>query len=134
MFLLTTAFLFAGAFSQVTKDCGAGKTLFTINRIAVSPDVPIKNENFTVFLDYTVPDGTTVLSGTAKYSFTYNFIPITPTIEDICKDTTCPITPGPKSQSSTSTFPDISGTLVTKTQWYDINQKELLCYSLTLKV
>ena len=115
-------------------DCSLGKSVFKLNSVNIDPVVPIKNENFTVSLDYTVPEGLTITSGTAVYSMTYNFLPFSPSTDDLCKDTSCPIIPGPHSQSSTSIFPSLTGTIVIKTQWFDDSNTQLLCYSLNLKV
>jgi len=126
------AFLFT---ATAQKDCAPGKSLFVFNSVTVSPDRPIAGTNFTVDLGFTVPDGITINSGTAVYTTTYNFIPLSPTTEDLCKNTVCPITVGPHSQSSTSLFPSgLSGNIVIKTQWFDDTHKNLLCYTLNLKV
>lgn len=132
--LLFTSFLAFATAQSTVKDCGQGSSTFVLNSLSVDPNTPVRNQNYTLNLDYTVPDGLTVISGTATYTLTYNFIPLSPTTEDICKDTTCPITPGGHSQSSTTLFPDVSGTLVAKSQWYDDAKTLLLCYQITMKV
>ena len=136
--MLILSFLLS-VFAQTTvKDCAPGSSVFVLNSLSVEPNTPLVNQNYTVNLAYTVPELTvesgTVESGTATYSLTYNFLPIAPTTEDLCLDTVCPITPGPHSQSSTSLFPDVSGTLVAKSQWFDDSSNLLLCYQITMKV
>jgi ML domain len=134
MLTLALLFLVAQTKAQTTvKDCALGSSVFVLNSLSVEPNKPLANQNFTVNLDYTVPD-LTIETGTATYSLTYNYLPITPTTEDLCLDTVCPITPGKHSQSSTSLFPQVSGTLVTKSEWYDDSSNLLLCYQLTMKV
>ena len=110
------------------NDCAIGTSLFSLNGAAFWPDPPTKNENSTVSLDYTIPDGTSITSGTVIYSITYNFIPFSPTTEDLCTNTQCPLLPGKYNQSSSSNFPDLSGSVNIKAQWYDSLNNLLLCY------
>jgi hypothetical protein len=132
-FLPLTLFLVASA--QNGKDCAPGKSVFKFNSATVTPDKPVAGSNFTIDLDFTVPDSTSITSGSAVYTTTYNFIPLSPTTEDLCKNTVCPINSGPHTQSSTSLFPSgLTGTISIKTQWFDTVQTNLLCYTLTLKV
>jgi hypothetical protein len=131
---LSLAFLFAVS-AQNGKDCAPGKSQFLFNSAIVTPSTPVSGTNFTVDLSFSVPDGVTINSGTAVYSTTYNFIPLSPTTEDLCKNTVCPIESGPHLQSSTSLFPSgLTGTISIKTQWFDDAKTNLLCYTLTLKV
>jgi hypothetical protein len=123
------------ASGQTVKDCAPGKSLFVFNSAIVTPAKPIGGVNFTVDLDFSVPEGITINSGTAVYTTTYNFIPLSPTTEDLCSNTVCPIMSGPHSQSSTSLFPTgLSGSITIKTQWFDDVKTNLLCYTLALKV
>ena len=116
-------------------DCAAGKSFYTVNRLAFYPDPPQPNVNVTLELDFTVPDQPIISSGTAVYSMTYNFLPITPTTDDLCKDTDCPINPGHHFQSTSMLLPQgLKGKLVIMTNWYDDSKNVLLCYSITAKV
>jgi hypothetical protein len=123
-----------GSYSEIT-DCSKGTSYFKVNALGFWPDPPVKGENSTISFDYTVPDGPAIDKGTAKYSVTYNFIPISPTTEDLCLSTTCPILPGTYNQSTSSTFPTgLTGTVITKIQWFDVNSKELFCAQIKVKV
>jgi hypothetical protein len=123
-----------GSYSEIT-DCSKGRSYFKVNALGFWPDPPAKGENSTISFDYTVPDGPAIDKGTAKYSVTYNFIPISPTTEDLCLSTTCPILPGTYNQSTSSTFPTgLTGTVITKIQWFDVNAKELFCAQIKVKV
>jgi len=115
------------------KDCSKPNSLFKFNALGFWPDPAIKNENSTISFAYTNP-GTTVTAGTAKYSYTYNFIPLTPTTADLCTQTTCPIAPGTYNQSSSSTFPDLTGQLVIKIEWFNAGGEILLCAQINTKV
>lgn len=108
-------------------DCSAGKSLFKINALGFWPDPAVKNSNSTVSFAYTVPEPG-VTGGTATYSVTYNFIPLSPTIEDLCQNVPkCPIAPGPYNQSTSSIFPDLTGSLTTKIVWKGLSGVQLLC-------
>jgi hypothetical protein len=128
--LLTLSLLTSVAAS--INDCGGGKSMFTVNALGFWPDPAFKNANSTISYDYTVP--TTINSGTAEYSVTYNFIPLSPTIEDLCTQTKCPILPGQYNQSSSSIFPDVSGSITIKTRWFDNAKNLLLCTFVQTKV
>jgi len=133
LFLLSS--LLALSVKASVVDCAVGKSLYTINRLAFYPDPPIPNQNATLELDFTAPDQPVINSGTVVYATTYNFIPLTPSTEDLCKDTICPIVPGFHTQSSSMPPPQgLSGTVIIKTNWYDDNKNVILCYSVTLKV
>ena len=115
------------------KDCSNPTSLFKFNALGFWPDPAIKNENSTISFAYTTP-GPTVTAGTAKYSYTYNFIPLSPTTTDLCTQTTCPIEPGTYNQSSSSTFPDVSGSLTIKVEWFNPDGAQLLCAQINTKV
>lgn len=130
--LFTFGFTFVGA--QVV-DCAPGKTSFTINSQGFSPLPPVVGENATLWIDYTVPNGVTVDSGTAKYSVTLNGIPFPASNEDLCTQITCPQVPGTYNITSTSLWEGgVSGKVVTKIQWYDSSGNQLLCSQTTMRV
>lgn len=136
--LLGLAVLFTALFtpsSSTVADCGAGKSLFTIHSQGFSPEPPVPNENATLWIDYTIPDGTTIESGSCVYSFTLNGIPFPPTTDDLCSQVSCPLVSGEYNLSSTSVWPSgISGKIVTKIEWYDSSKTLLLCSQTTEKV
>jgi len=132
MLRITLLTLCAAAYASIT-DCSKCASLFKIDALGFWPDPAIKNENSTISFAYTNP-GPAVTAGTSKYSYTYNFIPMSPTTADLCTQTTCPIAPGAYNQSSSSTFPNLSGTLVIKIEWFDAGGKQLLCAQINTKV
>jgi hypothetical protein len=126
--------LFSSSTATVT-DCGGGKSLFQIQEQSFSPEPPVPGEAYDYWFTYTVPDGITVDAGTAKYSVTLNGLPFTPTVDDLCKQTACPKTAGLHNESSTDTWPGgVSGKIVTKLEWFDVNGNLLLCSSTTERV
>ena len=137
--MLKTLFLFiSGVIFSVDStitDCGVGKSVFTIESQGFYPEPPVANEKYDYWFYYTVPNGVTVSSGTAKYSFSLNGIPFSPTTEDLCTQTFCPKTAGSYNESSTDTWPSgISGKIVTKLEWFDANGNLLVCSQTTEKV
>jgi len=121
----------ASSFASII-DCSNGKSLFTIQGLGFWPDPAIKNENSTVSFAYIVPEpGFT--GGTATYSAKFSFIPITPTVEDLCKSVACPILPGPYNTSSSSIFPDINGALTATVEWKSPSGVQLLCAEIKTK-
>lgn len=130
--ILTLMALATNTVATIT-DCSNGKSLFSIQGLGFWPDPAVKKENSTVSFAYTVPEpGFT--GGTASYAATYNFIPISPTVEDLCKSVVCPILPGPYNMSTSSTFPDLNGQLTIKLEWKDLTGAQLLCALIKTKV
>ncbi len=125
----------AGLVSATVTDCAPGTSLFQIQSQGFYPEPPVANEKYEYWFFYTVPDGVTVDSGTTKYSLTLNGIPFTPTVDDLCSQTSCPKVPGSYNETSSDVWPSgISGKIVTKLEWYDSNGALLLCSQTTERV
>lgn len=134
MKLLALLSILSSAFATVS-DCGAGKSLFTIQSQGFSPEPPVANQNYDYWFYYQVPDGLTVDSGTVKYSLSLNGIPFTPSVDDLCTQTPCPKVPGFHNETSTDVWPSgISGKIVTKLEWFDGSGALLLCSQTTERV
>jgi hypothetical protein len=139
MFLLFSALTVAAArLFQISwtqtkvADCGAGKSLFTIRAVSLDPAQPVPNQNVSLNLEYSVPDGLTVTGGEARYAATYNFIPLTTTVEPLCNNIPCPLSSGSYTNTSYMTWPSgLSGSLVSKVTWVDTDSSLLLCMSIT---
>lgn len=116
------------------RDCSSGNGLFTMISQGFSPEPPVPGQDATLWFYYQVPDGLTVTAGTAKYSFTFNGIPFSPTVEDLCTQVDCPLVPGIFNLTSTSQFPSVSGKITSKIQWYNEDGSLLLCSELTEKI
>ena len=126
--------LFAGVAQGQVADCAAGKSVFQINSQGFSPIPPVVGENATLWIDYTVPEGIEVDSGTAKYSISLNGIPFPPTVDDLCTQIACPQVPGTYNISSASVWQGgVSGKIISKIQWYDAAGTELLCSQTTIR-
>jgi len=131
MFLSLLAFL-ALTESKVTDCTKASASRFTIQSLSLSPpDQVSPGENVTLGLIYTNP--ATVNDGTVTTSVSYNFIPLTPTVEPLCKSVPCPLEPGQHDGSGSYTFPaGLSGSVATKIVW-TVADIQVLCLQLTLK-
>ena len=138
MFILFTALAnlyFTASGAPIVKDCGLGKTVFTINSVSISPPNPNPNDQVTLHLDYTVPVGVTIHGGEAKYAVVYNFFPLSPTVEPLCSDIPCPLSSGTYKNSSVSTWPSgLSGSFSSTLTWVDENSQKLLCVSIAATV
>lgn len=129
------AFIFVTGVTSTVTDCGVGKSLFTINSQGFAPEPPVANQNVTLWIDYTIPNGVNIDAGTCKYTLNLNGLPFSPTIDDLCTQVDCPLVPGSYNLSSTSTWPSgISGKVVTKIEWFDSKNTLLLCSQTTEKV
>lgn len=140
--LSALVFLALPVISTIT-DCGGANALFTITKLDFFPDVLAPGENATLTLLYTSPEE--IPGGTATTSVSLNFIPFTPTTENLCATTgdladrgltmpTCPITVGDHDGSSVATMPDgVTGTITSKVEWRDLNDRLLLCIQAKFK-
>lgn len=127
MFRIVTLLTSIAAATASITDCSTGSSVFKIGGLGFWPDPAVSNENSTISFLYTVPDPSTITAGTAKYSYTMNYIPFQPSTEDLCTQTTCPIMPGTFNQSSSSNFPNANGLFDIKIEWFDEKQNLLLC-------
>lgn len=125
--------------SATITDCGGASALFKITKLDFYPDKLAPGENATLTLLYTAPEQ--IDGGTATTSVSLNFIPFTPTTENLCATAgdlsssqrpytmpTCPITVGDHDGSSVATMPEgVTGTITSKIVWRDTKYRLLLC-------
>jgi len=130
MFLVTLSFLLFSYLSQgqaTVSDCSKG-ALFKLTSMSFLPDPPVKGQNSTLFLSMNVPSA--VEGGTATYSATYNFIPLSPTTDDLCMvvPAGCPIQTGALHTVSSIPFDgSLVGSLTLKIVWKDLAAEQLIC-------
>jgi len=133
MFLLTALLTFAAAIGSVT-DCNTA-SIFRPTMLALTPDPPVVGAPvlMTVLFDNPGP----AISGTGGIvttSVTLNGLPFAPTSEDLCQNTACPFVQGANDRSTSSTWPDARGKIVSKSVWTSVEGETLLCVLTTVKV
>jgi hypothetical protein len=122
----------AAAGPATVKNCASGSSLFTINKLSLDPPTAVAGAQSTLYLDYTVPEGTTITDGTTTYAITLNFIPFAPSTNPLCADIPCPLRPGSYSNATTSTWPaGVSGSFTSKMTWQDAASNLLLCVQIS---
>ena len=126
LFALITFLLSPVALSSVS-DCSNGASLFHPMSMSFSPDPTVPGQNSTLLLFLKVPEE--LNNGTVTYTTTYNFIPFSPTVENLCDVTVeCPIRVGTLDiRSSYLIDPSLSGTMTLKIEWKDLIDRNLLC-------
>jgi hypothetical protein len=127
-------------YSTVTKfvisSCGDSTDLMQNIVLSVEPKLP--QSDYTIYLNGDLSQ--TITKGTSKYDITYNFIPISPTTEDLCTEISasnisCPLLNGFISSESNGTIPvDLSGSLTIKNQWFNNDQTKILCMKFDIKL
>ena len=133
--LVATALAFLSPVSSTVADCGKGKSKFEIQTQGFSPEPPIANQNATLWISYTIPPNININAGSCKYSVNLNGIPIPSTTDDLCTQVKCPLVSGDYNLSSSSVWPPgVSGKVITKIEWYDVDKNLLLCSQTTEKV
>jgi hypothetical protein len=102
--------------------------------MSFSPDPTVPGQNSTLLLSMKIPEE--INNGTATYTSTYNFIPLTPSTDDLCGTTVnCPI--GEGYLDTLSTFPidkSLTGSLTLKIVWADLTGRQLLCVMIKTKL
>jgi hypothetical protein len=129
--LLSLFALFTTSFASI-KNCDTS-SLFKITELTLIPDPPVPGQLLQLHLLFDNPDRE-ITEGTVTTTVSLNYIPITPTVESLCKNTECPITIGINNRSTETTFPDVNGLLKSKVVWTDVNDDVLLCIETSLKI
>jgi hypothetical protein len=126
--------LFAAVSAVTLKDCGnSAIDQAKITGMGFSPENPKPGDATELWIAYDLKSELT--SGTATYSVTVNYIPLTPTVEDLCTQTSCPKAIGSYNETSHSTFPSgVSGKIVSKIQWKNQNNEPVWCSQQTFSV
>ena len=107
------------------KDCSPAGSIAKVESMGISPVNPQPGDNSTIWVSYDLSKE--VMGGTVKYSYWVNFIPFQPTTIDICSQEACPIEPGTYNSSGSSEFPDVSGRIEGKIEWFDQDGTPIWC-------
>jgi hypothetical protein len=117
--------------SATLSNCTAQGALATITNMVLTPSNPVPGDVTTLQVDYELK--TPVESGTAKYSVSLNGIPFPTTYDDLCTQTECPKDVGNHSEISKSTFPDVSGKIVSGIEWTTSQNEQIWCMAVTYR-
>lgn len=129
-------FVYSTVTKFVVSSCGDSTDLMQNIVLSVEPKLP--QTDYTLYLNGDLTQ--TITKGTSKYDITYNFIPISPTIEDLCTEIessniSCPLLNGFISSESKGRIPiDVSGSLTIKNQWFNNDQTKILCMKFDIKL
>lgn len=107
------------------SDCSIANSVAKITSFSYEPQAPVPGDNTVLTVNYDLYKNVT--GGTALYSVTLNGIPYPNTKDDLCTQTECPKYAGPQTEISKSVFPEISGKLISKIQWFDENDDPIWC-------
>lgn len=114
------------------KDCGVDTALFTINYMSADPPTVTSGQPTRLSLVYVVPADTLITDGTAKYEYSFNGIPFTPTVEPLCQNVPCPLGPGIYPNTTLIDWPTgVSGKVKSRMSWLDVDSTLLLCLDVT---
>ena len=113
--------------------CGTGRA--TLLGFDSQPATPRAGDNVSLWVAYSIP-GAPVTDGTATYKVTLNGIPLSPTVDPLCTQTTCPKdSDTPYNETSWSLFPSgISGKIASRIEWKDQDDALLWCVETTWRV
>jgi len=115
------------------KNCGSVGDVAQITSMGFFPTNPVSGDKTELWIAYNLNEE--LSGGTSTYSTTFNGIPFSPTIEDLCTQTSCPKSAGFYNETSLSDFPSgVSGKIAYKIQWKDQDEKPVWCAEVTLKV
>lgn len=133
MFLRALTLLAATVAASIT-DCATPAARLQLTRLELFPDPPSPGGEVFMAVEFQNP-GAPVEYGTAKRTVSLNGLPIVDETVALCPDaTTCPIASGFNNRSATSTWPDVTGKVVSTIRWYDESAAELLCIKTSVTV
>jgi hypothetical protein len=118
------------------SSCGTSTDLMQNIVLDVSPVLP--TTDYVLYLNGDL--NSVITNGTSTYDITYNFLPLTPTTNDLCEEInssniTCPVPIGHVSSESKGSIPSgISGSLTIKNQWFNENKNRILCILFNIKI
>lgn len=137
LFILFTLFTSSSSISSFKyNSCGKATDIAQNLILDVKPILP--QADYTLYLN--ADFSKEVNKGTSKYTVTYNFIPLSPTVNDLCTEISnsnisCPLNNHISSESKGSIPSGLSGTTTIKNEWFtDTTPEErILCMLFTIK-
>lgn len=132
MILLTLLALCAATVARASiSDCGSA---FQITQLSLTPDPPVQGQPVFLTLTFNNNEAAPITAGTATTSVSLNGLPLSPTVQPLCDATECPIPTGPNNRSTNTTWPAVSGKIISQLTWEDSARKTLLCLLTQVKV
>jgi len=138
MLILFTLITFFASSSSISSfkysSCGSPSDIAQNIVLDVDPVLPVTDYKLYLNADFSKE----VNKGTSKYSITYNFIPLSPTENDLCTElvnsnVTCPLNYHLSSESKGTIPTGLTGTTIIKNEWFTDTQERVLCMSFTIK-
>jgi hypothetical protein len=131
--MITTLLLGFLGFQSI-RDCGNGEGRATLMGFDSQPTTPVAGDNVSLWVAYDLPSPA-ITGGNAIYGITLNGIPLPPTTEDLCTQTSCPKDTGFNNESSWSIFPSgVSGKIKSSIKWKDQDDALVWCVETTWQV
>jgi len=136
--LLTSIFGINSVSSSVTSftwgSCGTSTDLAQNLVLSVDPVLP--QTTYILYLNADFSEE--IIKGTSKYSVTYNFIPLSPTTNDLCTEVsssniTCPLSNHISMQSNGNMPTGVSGTTIITNEWFNDDGSRILCMKFNVK-
>lgn len=119
-------FLMAVAMMQGTiDDCSPSGSIADITSMGLNPVSPLPGDNSTVWVAYDLSQDVT--GGKVVYSTWVNNLPFPVSTVNLCDQEACPLTPGCYNSSGSSIFPDITGKIEARIEWFDQNDQPIWC-------
>jgi hypothetical protein len=118
------------------KSCGNSADIAQNLFLDIDPKLP--QDNYVLYLNSDISKDIT--GGLSQYDVTYNFIPLSPSTNDLCgeianSNITCPLQKGYIALQSNGSVPTgLSGTVVIKNQWFDETGARILCMLFSIKI
>ena len=113
-------------------DCSPENSIAKIESMELDPISPIPGQNSTLWVAYDLSKEVT--GGFVNYTYSWNFIPFEPTTVDLCSQEECPLKPACYNSSGTSVFPDVTGYIEAKIEWFDQNVDPIWCVNVIYNV
>ena len=129
--LLTTVYAIK---SFTYKSCGTSTDIAQNIKLYIDPVLPVTD--YILYLNADLSKE--IISGTSKYTVTYNFIPLSPTVNDLCTEIsssniTCPLSNYIYSQSKGSIPNGLAGSTTIKNEWINGDNQRILCMFFDIK-
>jgi len=110
------------------KSCGTSADIAQNVVIDVDPKLP--ETDYILYLNADFKKEVT--AGTSKYSVKYNYLPLAPTVDDLCTEVsksniTCPLSNHMSSESKGTIPVDFSGITIITNEWFNNENERILC-------